>query len=136
MRLNGRVRNGNGCDPHGKGTDKNPPGRFRPGGLFDRETCCGVMDVLENSRTPFRIQIAFIVWRAFARHSIKGVKSLTVSTGNLRTSRFVQLQPINRVVYPGSLVPEGTGNPRLGIGFTLRCFQRLSVPDIATQPCR
>jgi hypothetical protein len=22
------------------------------------------------------------------------------------------------------------------VGFALRCFQRLSLPDIATQPCR
>ena len=64
------------------------------------------------------------------------VKQSTVSTGNLKASRPVQLRPINRVVYPGSLVPEGTRNPRLGVGFTLRCFQRLSVPDIATQRCR
>src|ERR1043165_3556638 len=28
-RLNGRVRNGNGCVPVGMGTDKNPDGRFR-----------------------------------------------------------------------------------------------------------
>ena len=64
------------------------------------------------------------------------VKQSTVSTGNLKPSRTVQLRPINRVVYPGSLGSKLPWNPRLGIGFTLRCFQRLSVPDIATQPCR
>ena len=64
------------------------------------------------------------------------VKQSTVSTGNLKTFRSVQLQPINRVVYPGSLGSKLPWNPNLGIGFTLRCFQRLSVPDIATQPCR
>ena len=64
------------------------------------------------------------------------VKQSTVSTGNLKTSRSVQLRPINRVVYPGSLGSKLPWNPRLDIGFTLRCFQRLSVPDIATQPCR
>jgi hypothetical protein len=71
----------------------------------------------------------------FNRSSIQKIKHLTVSTGNLKTFRLVQLRPINRVVYPGSLAGKPAWNPRLGIGFTLRCFQRLSVPDIATQPC-
>ena len=64
------------------------------------------------------------------------VKQSTVSTGNLKASRPVQLRPINRVVYPGSLAGKPAWNPRLDVGFTLRCFQRLSVPDIATQRCR
>jgi hypothetical protein len=64
------------------------------------------------------------------------VKPSTVSTGNLKTFRSVQLRPINRVVYPGSFGDKSPGNPRLGIDFTLRCFQRLFVPDIATQRCR
>ena len=63
------------------------------------------------------------------------IKQSTVSTGNLKIFLFVQLRPINRVVYPGSLGSKLPWNPRLGIGFTLRCFQRLSFPDIATQPC-
>ena len=64
------------------------------------------------------------------------VKQSTVSTGNLKSSHSVQLRPINQVVYLGSLGGKPPWNSRLGIGFTLRCFQRLSVPDIATQPCR
>jgi len=36
------------------------------------------------------------------RQSIQKIKHLTVSTGNLKASRLVQLRPINRVVYPGS----------------------------------
>ena len=35
--------------------------------------------------------------------SIKVVKLSTVSTGNLKAFQPVQLRPINRVVYPGSL---------------------------------
>ena len=27
------------------------------------------------------------------------------------------------------------GTTRLGVGFTLRCFQRLSLPDVATLRC-
>ena len=62
-------------------------------------------------------------------------KLSTVSTGNLKAFPPVQLRPINRVVYPGSLGGKPPRNPRLGVGFTLRCFQRLSIPDMATQPC-
>ncbi len=70
------------------------------------------------------------------RWSVNVAKLSTVSTGNLKASRPVQLRPIDRVVYPGSLASEDARNPRFGAGFTLRCFQRLSVPDMATQPCR
>ena len=63
------------------------------------------------------------------------VKRLTVSTGNLKPFPALQLQPINQVVYLGSFGSKLPWNPRLGQGFTLRCFQRLSVPDMATQPC-
>src|SRR4051794_17753570 len=65
------------------------------------------------------------------RVSVKAVKRSTVSTGNLKRFHAVQLRPINRVVYPGSLGGKPPWNPRLDIGFTLRCFQRLSVPDMA-----
>ena len=30
----------------------------------------------------------------------------------------------------------GARNPYLGAGFPLRCFQRLSLPNVANQPCR
>jgi len=39
------------------------------------------------------------------------------------------------VVFEGTLADTAT-KPDLGEGFTLRCFQRLSFPSIATQPCR
>ena len=45
----------------------------------------------------------------FRRHSVGVVKLSTVSTGNLKRSLAVQLRPINRVVYPGSLVRKGRG---------------------------
>jgi len=32
-------------------------------------------------------------------------------------------------------VPLRAGNPYLRAGFTLRCFQRLSNPNIAIRPC-
>ena len=32
--------------------------------------------------------------------------------------------------------PEAARNPNLGAGFPLRCFQRLSLPNVANRPCR
>jgi len=41
------------------------------------------------------------------------------------------------VVYWGPYpTPEGVGGrPHLEVGFPLRCFQRLSLPNVANQPC-
>ena len=54
----------------------------------------------------------------------------SISTGQLRQFRALHFQPINLVVSQGT-----QAKPDLGKGFALRCFQRLSVPDLATLPC-
>ena len=56
-----------------------------------------------------------------------------ISTAKLNASRHLHTQPINLVVFKGSYSYDGISN--LGVGFTLRCFQRLSVPHIAAQLC-
>ena len=66
--------------------------------------------------------------------SINAVKRLTVSTGGLNTFLYLQFRPINLVVYQGSLTIK-VWNPHLDGGFTLRCFQRLSFPNLAILPC-
>jgi len=43
----------------------------------------------------------------------------------------VHTRPIDVVVFHGS-----SGRPRFEAGFPLRCFQRLSLPYIATRLCR
>ena len=58
-----------------------------------------------------------------------------VSTGQLSASRRLHFRPINPVVWLGALPTHGGGRPHLGAGFPLRCFQRLSLPDVANQPC-
>src|ERR1043166_2953985 len=35
----------------------------------------------------------------------------------------------------GSLTPSQGGRPHLKASFPLRCFQRLSLPNVANQPC-
>ena len=65
-----------------------------------------------------------------------GQASRLISTARLNTLLCLHLQPINVIV---SDEPSDTlwyGKINLGGGFALRCFQRLSRPNIATQPCR
>jgi hypothetical protein len=50
-----------------------------------------------------------------------------ISTPRLKPLRVLHLEPINVVVF------DETITPNLGVGFALRCFQRLSLPDIATR---
>ena len=54
-----------------------------------------------------------------------------ISTTRLNTLPCVHLSPINVLVSDGPEV-----RVYLEVGFALRCFQRLSDPNIATQPCR
>ena len=58
-----------------------------------------------------------------------------ISIGQLNTLLCVHFRPINDVVYidPYSIKD---GRSYLRGSFTLRCFQRLSRPDVATQLCR
>ena len=69
-----------------------------------------------------------IHWR---RSGIIGQAERPISTGKLSASQRVHILPINLVIFQGS-----SGRPNLGGGFPLRCFQRLSFPNVATQPCR
>ena len=69
--------------------------------------------------------------RSFSREQA----SRAISTGQLHASQRFHPQPINEVVYLG---PSGlaSGRTYLKAGFPLRCFQRLSLPHIATLLCR
>ena len=65
-----------------------------------------------------------------------GQASRSISTGRLSALLRLHLQPIDLVVYQGPLGDIHPGRPNLGVGFTLRCFQRLSRPDMAARHCR
>ena len=54
-----------------------------------------------------------------------------ISTGQLHTLLRFHTRPINVVVFHGSQARPGFEG-----GFPLRCFQRLSLPDLATLLCR
>ena len=53
-----------------------------------------------------------------------------ISNRWLKPLLALHLDPINVVVYH-----EPSGRSHLGVGFVLRCFQRLSFPQVANQPC-
>ena len=77
----------------------------------------------------------------------------TRPTPSRSASRFIVVKPLGRLV-PVSCTPHGAstsglstwssprglpglpaGRAHLQAGFALRCLQRLSLPDIATEPC-
>ena len=58
------------------------------------------------------------------------VEHRLISTGHLHHSHDFQIRPINPIIYR-----EPQKKPHLRTGFPLRCFQRLSLPYVANQPC-
>ena len=58
-----------------------------------------------------------------------------ISTGRLNGLLHLHVQPIKRVVCPWSLGSLRSGKQYLGRSLALRCFQRLSLPHMATQRC-
>jgi len=53
-----------------------------------------------------------------------------ISTPRLNTLLCLHLAPINIIISYVSITI-----PNLEAGFLLRCFQKLSIPDIATEQC-
>src|SRR2546426_7365638 len=86
-------------------------------------------EILECSQTTHRLRI--VVRYEF----ICGQAARAISTGQLNTLRCVHLRPINLVIYEGPSGGLRPGRSHLQAGFALRCLQRLSLPDIATEQC-
>ena len=57
-----------------------------------------------------------------------------ISISQLHVSLHFHLWPIYLVVFKGSYFLTN-GRSHLGVGFALRCFQRLSLPYLATRLC-
>ena len=72
--------------------------------------------------------------RGFARDGQYGQASRLISTARLSASPRLHLQPIDRMVSPEpSGGQKSPGRSNLEVGFPLRCFQRLSLPDVDTR---
>ena len=67
--------------------------------------------------------------------SIFVVSPRPISTGQLKHLTVLPLPAYQPGGLAGGLTPLKGGSPHLGTGFPLRCFQRLSLPNVANQPC-
>src|SRR4029078_8787262 len=65
-----------------------------------------------------------------------GQASRLISTSQLKPSLALHIWPINLVIFqePSGVLRIGTSH--LVEGFTLRCLQRFSLPDVAARHCR
>ena len=61
--------------------------------------------------------------------------SRAISTARLHVLPRFHLPPINVLVSHGPSEARRPGSAHLEGGFPLRCFQRLSLPDVATRQC-
>ena len=116
--LNGRVRNGNGCDPSAMVTGMS---FYDDTGESSGACCSGYA----GRRSRY----------GFEHCKRNGQASRPISTRKLKAFLLLHIGPINLVVYKGSLGRLPCGRRHLEAGFTLRCFQRLSQPNVATQLC-
>ena len=64
-----------------------------------------------------------------------GQASRPVSNAKLKALLPLHVHPIELVVFKWSLGIKDPGTSHLQGGLALRCFQRLSFPDVATQRC-
>jgi len=88
-----------------------------------------------NSRTRFNLVLK-LLWSQHISFYVLGViskflnRNRNISTSQLNGLLHLHLKPINVIISHGSITI-----PNLEAGFPLRCFQRLSIPDIATEQC-
>ena len=118
------VRDGNRCFPAPIFTD-NPAARLSP------SSECWFVFVVAEDRNALIGQVNRVCQPP--SHFLRvgpwsACQVLTVSTASLNAFRRLHVRPINPVVFWGS-----QSNAHLEVGFPLRCFQRLSLPYLATQ---
>ena len=118
-RLSFRVRNGTGRFPLAMAAETLS--------MFQSTTsticCCQIPD-----RTSGTTQWTQAPWNGvLSSHRL-------ISTSQLHTLPCFHIWPINPVVWLGASHPK-VWKSHLEAGFPLRCFQRLSIPNVANQRC-
>ena len=93
-----------------------------------RETCQRFIEERFESRTCLTRSPSSAPLRKGASCSLT---ARPISIAQLNTLLCLHLRPINLLVLKGSYSFEGRSH--LEVGLALRCFQRLSLPDVATQ---
>lgn len=99
-------------------------------GIYIQEEECELnelrfFEIFHLSCLPFRENAERV------NRKVKDQAERVISTPELNILLCLHPEPINVVVYH-----DPSGRSHLGIGLALRCFQRLSFPNIATQRCR
>ena len=69
-------------------------------------------------------------------HKKYGQASRLISTSQLKLSLALHIWPIDLVIFQEPLGALWLGKSHLVEGFTLRCLQRFSLPDVATRRYR
>ena len=149
VRLNFSVRNGKRWDPHAITTllpfspdgassvprlcclKKKPSGGTLRAKTFSRDST-DIRTVLTSSQ-PVSACFVSLCRNRRTPNCARGALQenfRVISTARLRTLPPVHLPPINVVVFN-----DPKWRSYLEVGFVLRCFQHLSVPDAATRPC-
>ena len=130
--LNFRVRNGVGCTLSSMATKEISAHLLQSDGVTLCAPCPSLFRNVTGRRKRCCCQNILI---RGGRILFKKQDARAISTGQLHASRRFHLRPINEVVYLG---PSGlaSGRTYLKAGFPLRCFQRLSLPHLATLLCR
>ena len=95
----------------------------------------------EAARRPRRRTIEYPANGSSHRHAARGKRiygqaARLISTSQLNASLRFHTWPINLVVYQEPSEGLLPGISHLVEGFTLRCLQRFSLPDVATRRCR
>ena len=111
--LNFRVRDGNGCGPSGNATGNRM-----------------AIEYVDSRVQPSNVASTDLYVRVQ-----RGQAARPISTARLNALRRLHPRPINLVIFQGPSEGLRPGRSHLEAGFALRCLQRLSLPDIATQRC-
>ena len=134
VKLSYRDRNGTGRTLDAKTTNTNLDTTTLKGCVVSntvQQTQTRQYSFLRQTHALGAINCSFFIAHTREKHSqcvLFCVGVLVPVTSN--TSPCSQPWPINPIIYG-----EPQQKPHLKTGFPLRCFQRLSLPHVANQPC-
>ena len=122
--LNFRVRDGNGCGQRGRITRTL---RSLPDDAPGSNPVRAALRRVGSANVSFKV--AAHNAQQHLRASVVCRMRRLISTARLKPLRALHLPPIDLVFSQEPMKPD------LGKGFALRCFQRLSLPNVATVQC-